>query len=72
MWELHRWPYFRLPESGGNSPRAENAHLRKNGTTLVQAFGIGELAERVLMHQHQPAVVSKEIPFSYAVSRVHR
>jgi Zn-dependent alcohol dehydrogenase len=50
----------------------ESARISKNGTTMGQAFGIDECTERVLMHENQPAVVNKENPFPYAVSRVHR
>ncbi|WP_104081000.1 alcohol dehydrogenase catalytic domain-containing protein [Cryobacterium sp. Y11] len=59
------------------SPKAtlrgtENARVSENVTTMVQAFGIGGFAERVRMHENQPAVVNKEFPSPYAVSRVHR
>jgi len=50
----------------------EDTRISENGTTMVQAFGIVECTERVLMHENQPAVVNKEISFPYAVSRVHR
>ena len=41
----------------------KDARISENGTTMVQAFGIGECTERELMHENQPAVVNKEIPF---------
>src|ERR1700732_942996 len=45
----------------GDPPR-----LSRNGAALFQGFGLGGFAERTLIHEHQLAVVPKELPFPQA------
>jgi alcohol dehydrogenase/S-(hydroxymethyl)glutathione dehydrogenase/alcohol dehydrogenase len=51
---------------------AEDVRISEKGTTMVQASGIDEYTERVLVHENRPAAVDTKIPFPHAVSRVHR
>lgn len=45
---------------------AEPQRLTRAGVPLMQAHGIGGFAEQALIHEHQLAVVSPEIPFAPA------
>src|SRR5579863_2497705 len=40
--------------------------LSRNGKGLFQGFGLGDFAERALVHENQLAVVPKELPFAQA------